>query len=128
MQIDNKSESRLHSFIKNPRKALWSIAVPIMFGMGIQTLYNIVDMIFIGRLGGEAITGVALNMPLFFLMLGLTMGLGTGVTATIARYIGEENKKSADNTAEHALIIGGLIALIFTSTVSEFSHPAESMA
>ena len=66
MQIDHKSESRLQSFIKNPRKALWSIAVPIMFGMGIQTLYNIVDMIFIGRLGGEAITGVALNMPLFF--------------------------------------------------------------
>ncbi len=115
MEIDYKSESRLQLFIDNPQKALWSLAVPIMFGMGIHTLYNIVDMIFIGQLGGEAITGVALNMPLFFLMLGLTMGLGTGVTATIARFIGEDNKKNADNAAEHALIIGGLIALIFTS-------------
>ena len=103
MQTDYKSESRLQSFIDNPQKALWSLALPIMFGMGIHTLYNIVDMIFIGQLGGDAITGVALNMPLFFLMLGLTMGLGTGVTATIARFIGENNKKNADNTASTSM-------------------------
>ena len=86
-----------------------------MFGMGIHTLYNIVDMMFIGRLGGNAIAGVAFNMPIFFLMLGLTMGLGSGVTASIARYIGENNKKNADNSAEHALALAAVIALIFTS-------------
>ncbi|GIT40777.1 MAG: hypothetical protein Ct9H300mP9_6270 [Candidatus Neomarinimicrobiota bacterium] len=48
-------------------------------------------------------------------MLGLTMGLGTGVTASIARFIGEENKSSADNAAEHALVMGAIISLIFTS-------------
>ena len=86
-----------------------------MFGMGIHTLYNIVDMMFIGRLGGNAIAGVAFNMPIFFLMLGLTMGLGSGVTASIARYIGENNKKNADNSAEHALALAAVIALVFTS-------------
>ncbi len=86
-----------------------------MFGMGIHTLYNIVDMMFIGRLGGNAIAGVAFNMPIFFLMLGLTMGLGSGVTASIARYIGENNKENADNSAEHALALAAGIALIFTS-------------
>ena len=79
-------------FLENPSKALWSLAIPIMFGMGIQTCYNLVDMIFIGKLGGDAITGIAFNMPLFFLVLGLTMGLGTGVTAAIARFIGEKIK------------------------------------
>jgi len=83
--------------------------------MGIHTLYNIVDMMFIGRLGGNAIAGVAFNMPIFFLMLGLTMGLGSGVTASIARYIGENNKENADNSAEHALALAAGIALIFTS-------------
>ena len=86
-----------------------------MFGMGIHTLYNIVDMMFIGRLGGNAIAGVAFNMPIFFLMLGLTMGLGSGVTASIARYIGENNKENADNSAEHALALAAVIALVFTS-------------
>ena len=93
--MNSKSESRLESFLENPTKALWSLAIPIMFGMGIHTFYNMVDMIFIGRLGGDAIAGVAFNMPLFFLMLGLTMGLGSGVTASIARYIGNNNKVNA---------------------------------
>ena len=115
MDTNTESKSRLKTFLDNPSKALWSLAIPIMFGMGIQTLYNLVDMIFIGRLGGHAITGIAFNMPLFFLVLGLTMGLGTGVTASIARFIGQDNKKEADNSAEHAVFMAGIISLSLSS-------------
>ena len=115
MDTNTESKSRLKTFLDNPSKALWSLAIPIMFGMGIQTLYNLVDMIFIGRLGGHAITGIAFNMPLFFLVLGLTMGLGTGVTASIARFIGQDNKKEADNSAEHAVFMAVLISLTLSS-------------
>ena len=93
-----------------------------MFGMGIHTVYNIVDMMFIGRLGGNAIAGVAFNMPVFFLMLGLTMGLGSGVTASIARFIGEDNKRNADNSAEHALAMAAVIATIFTTAGLVFGY------
>jgi len=109
------SKSRLIIFLENPSKALWSLAIPIMFGMGIQTLYNLVDMIFIGRLGGQSIAGIAFNMPLFFLVLGLTMGLGTGVTSSIARFIGQDNKKEADNSAEHAIAMGIVISIFLCS-------------
>ena len=112
MKPDN--QSRLTFFLENPFRALWSLAFPIMFGMGIHTFYNIIDMIFIGRLGGDAITGVAFNMPLFFLMLGLTMGLGAGITASISRYIGNNNKVNADNSATHALAMAGIISIVFT--------------
>ena len=112
--MESDSESRLSSFLENPKKALWTLAVPIMFGMGIHTLYNIVDMLFIGRLGGDAIAGVAFNMPIFFLMLGLTMGLGSGVTASIARLIGQKNKSGADNSAEHAIAMAACISGVFT--------------
>ena len=114
MDYKSNSESRLSSFLADPSKALWRLAIPIMFGMGIHTLYNVIDMIFIGKLGGNAIAGVAFNMPIFFLMLGLTMGLGSGVTASIARFIGDEDKNSADNSAEHALAMAGGIAIVFT--------------
>ena len=112
--MESDSGSRLSSFLENPKKALWTLAVPIMFGMGIHTLYNIVDMLFIGRLGGDAIAGVAFNMPIFFLMLGLTMGLGSGVTASIARLIGQKNKSGADNSAEHAIAMATCISGVFT--------------
>jgi len=112
--MESNSKSRLASFLENPKKALWTLAIPIMFGMGIHTLYNIVDMLFIGRLGGDAIAGVAFNMPIFFLMLGLTMGLGSGVTACIARLIGEKDKSGADNSAEHAIAMAACISGVFT--------------
>ena len=115
MDSHSESKSRLKIFLDNPSKALWSLAIPIMLGMGIQTLYNLVDMIFIGTLGGQSITGIAFNMPLFFLVLGLTMGLGTGVTASIARFIGQNNKKEADNSAEHAIFMAVVISLFLSS-------------
>jgi putative MATE family efflux protein len=83
--------------------------------MGIHTLYTIVDMIFIGRLGGDAIAAVAFNMPLFFLVLGLSFGVGSGVTASIARFIGAKDKVNADNTAEHAVALGLIISTILTT-------------
>ena len=86
-----------------------------MAGMGIHILYTIVDMIFIGRLGGDAIAAVAFNMPLFFLVLGLSFGVGSGVTASIARFIGEKDKVNADNTAEHAVALGLIISTILTT-------------
>jgi len=115
LEANIKSESRLEIFLENPSKALWTLAIPIMFGMGIHTFYNLVDMFFIGKLGGEEIAAIAFNMPIFFLMLGLTMGLGSGVTASIARFIGQKNKINADNCAEHALVIAFFISLVFTT-------------
>ena len=114
MHDKKESKSRIDHFLKNPRKSLWTLAIPIMFGIGIQTFYNLIDLLFIGQIGGDAIAGVAFNMPIFFLMLGLTMGLGSGVTASIARFIGEDNKNSADNSAGHALAMAGFISVVFT--------------
>jgi len=112
MNTDKIENPRLQSFLDNPSKGLWTLAIPIMAGMGIQTLYTVVDMIFIGRLGGNAIAAVAFNMPLFFLIMGLTFGIGSGVTASIARFIGAKDKINADNSAEHALAFGVLISII----------------
>ena len=71
-------------------------------------------MIYIGRLGGDAIAAVAFNMPIFFFIMGLSFGLGNGVTASIARFIGSNDKANADNSAEHAVAMGALISLILT--------------
>ena len=113
--MKEKDESRLQDFLDKPESALWSIALPVMAGMAIQTMYSIVDMLFIGRLGGDAIAAVAFNFPIFFFVMGLSFGLGSGVTASIARYIGSNDKVNADNAAEHAVVIAFLISLLLTS-------------
>ena len=115
MEHTNQKKPPLQLFIDNPSKSMWNLAIPIMVGMGIQTLYTIIDMIFIGRLGGNAIAAVAFNMPIFFFVMGLSFGLGNGVTASIARFIGADDKVNADNSAEHAVAIAFLISAVLTS-------------
>ena len=112
--MNNKNESRLNEFLEKPEKALWSIALPVMAGMAIQTMYSIVDMLFIGRLGGESITAVAFNMPLYFFVMGITFGIGTGLTSSISRAIGAGNKMRANNAAEHGIILGLVLGLTLT--------------
>ncbi len=115
MKSNQAKESRLKTFSEKPKKALWTLALPILAGMSIQTIYTLVDMIYIGRLGGEAIAAVAFNMPLLFFVLGLSMGLGSGVTASIARFIGANDKTNADNSAEHALLMASIISVVMVT-------------
>ena len=109
-----QKESRLKSFLNNPTRALWSMALPIIAGMMVQTLFNVVDIMFIGWLGADEVAAVAFVSPLFFIIIGLTVGLGAGVTASIAQYIGKKDKKNADNCAEHAILLGIAISVLLT--------------
>lgn len=106
---------RLERFVADPPKALWTLSLPIIFGMSIQTLYMVVDMIFVGRLGADALTALAFNLPLSFLAMGATFGLGSGVTALVAQAIGSRDQRRADGVAGHAIMLGIILTFGFTS-------------
>ena len=106
--------SRLESFIDNPRKAIWTLGLPVMTGMAVQTLYSIVDMLFVARISVNAIAALGFNLPLFWMAMGISFGLGTGVTAVIARFIGAKDHEAATNVAEHGLLLGLIIGSLFS--------------
>ena len=88
-----QKESRLNEFLENPERSLWSIAIPVIAGMAIQTFYSIVDMLFIGQLGGSSIAAVAFNMPLYFFVMGITFGIGRRIAMEIKRAVEEDRIK-----------------------------------
>jgi len=109
-----ENASRLNSFLANPPKALWTMALPIIAGMMVQTLFNVVDIMFIGWLGADEVTAVAFVSPLFFIIIGLAVGIGSGITATIAQSIGRKDKEDADNCADHTILIGLTITVVLS--------------
>jgi putative MATE family efflux protein len=110
--MQNK-ESRLDEFIENPKKSLWKLSLPMMFGMSIQAIYMMIDTAFVGRmLGGTALASLGYVFPFIFILMGITFGLGSGATTVIAQFIGSKDKKNADNAANHTIIIGLLIGII----------------
>ena len=110
----DKRSSRLDEFIAHPRRALWRLALPIMIGMSVQTVYMLADMYFVGQVSSAALAALAFNMPLVFLGLGIIFGLGSGVTSVIARHIGARDKRLADSAAEHAVALGVVISAVIT--------------
>ena len=74
---------------------LFAMAAPIAAGMIFQTLYFLVDLYFVGRLGGAAIAGVGSAGNLTFLIMALTQVLGVGTVALIAQAVGRKDQARA---------------------------------
>ena len=106
--------NRLNEFIKNPQKALFTLSFPMMVGMSVQAIYMLIDTAFIGNwVGGSALAGLGIVFPPMFIIMGITFGLGSGATTVIAQSIGEKNKHKADNAAEHIIILGIFLSIVF---------------
>ena len=113
MDLGLNKESKKDEFIENPQKSMWKLAIPMMFGMSVQAIYMLVDTAFIGKwVGPTGLAAMGYVFPFLFFLMGITFGLGSGATSVIAKYIGAERKKDADNAAEHTIILGLFIYVI----------------
>jgi len=110
--MSERTQKRVEKFIADPKKSLLKLSLPIVVGMLVQTLYNIVDTAFVGRLGGESIAALTYSFPFFMLMIGLVMGLATGTSSRISRFLGEKEHVKAENTAMHGILFSWILAAI----------------
>ena len=112
--MDNSpKESRLEEFITAPKKAMWKLTLPMMFGMAVQAIYMLADTAFVGRMiGGTALAALGYVFPFLFIIMGITFGIGSGTTTVIAQFIGAKDKKNADNAAENSILLGLIISII----------------
>ena len=110
----NNNKTNLEKFINNPKKALWTLSVPMMLGMSVQAIYMLIDTAFIGKwVGGSALAGLGLIFPPMFIIMGITFGLGSGATTGIAQNICKSEKTNADNAAEHIILLGLFLSFLF---------------
>ncbi|MGA6926661.1 MAG: MATE family efflux transporter, partial [Desulfosarcina sp.] len=71
------------------------LAIPASIGMFFNTMYNVVDTYFSGRISTEAIAALSLSFPVFFVILSIGFGISTGATALIANALGAEDEQKA---------------------------------
>ncbi len=98
------------------------MALPMMAGMLVHTLYIVVDTAFIGSLGTDALAAATFVGPVFFVMLTLTMGLATAVTALVAQAIGRRETGGADAVAGTAMTVGVIVGLALTALGLSFGR------
>ena len=93
---------------------LLRLAWPNILVMLAQSSTGLIETAFIGRLGTDALAGMALVFPGFMLMQMMSAGaVGGGISAAVARALGAGRRDDADGLAGHALAIAGVLGLVF---------------
>lgn len=102
-------ENKKDALISMPvGKLLFKFSLPAIGAMIVNSLYNLVDRIFVGKIGGLAMTGIGLSLPFMMLLTAVTSLVGIGASALISIKLGENNKDEASG------ILGNAITLLIS--------------
>ena len=94
-------------------KLLFSMSVPMMLSMIVQSIYNIVDSMFVAHINENALTALSLVFPFQIFMIGISVGTGVGVNALLSRSLGEKNQKNADLAAKNGIFLAVVFSIVF---------------
>lgn len=104
-------------------KILLKIAPPVMLALLIQSLYNIVDSLFVGRYSEQGLTALSIVYPLQLIITALAVGTGVGVNTLMAKYYALKNDKKANDTAGSGFIISIILWALFAAATVFFLRP-----
>lgn len=108
----------------NPLKLIVLFCIPLLIGNIFQQLYNIADLVIVGRtLGVEAFAAVGATAPLFFLIMFVIVGLTNGFAVVTGQRYGAKDYEGVRKSTAVSLILSGIITLICTILFSLFMHP-----
>lgn len=114
---------------------LWSMALPMMVSMLVNSLYNIVDSHFVAQISEDAMTALSLVFPVQNLINAVAIGFGVGISAVISLHLGAEDRESANIAATHGLLLsllhGILLAVVCIAVLPGFLRmysPGETVA
>jgi putative MATE family efflux protein len=98
----------------NLSKAIFLLAIPMILELSLESVFAVVDIFFVSKLGQHAIATVGLTEAVISLVYSIAIGLSTAATAVVARRIGEKDPEAASHAAAQSLIMA-LIATLFVS-------------
>ena len=106
----------------NITRAIVLLAVPMVLEMCMESLFGVVDVFWVSRLGADAVATVGLTETALTLVFVIALGLSMGATALVARRMGEKDEQAAGLVAVQAILIG-LVVSITTAVFGYFFAP-----
>lgn len=107
----------------NLMRHIKTIAIPASTGMIFNTLYNVVDTYYSGKIGTDAMAGLSISFPIFFIIIALSTGVGSGTTALSSIAIGKKDYKLFHIYIRNSLYLGvsmAILLLIIAPSISTF--------
>lgn len=95
--------------------SILSMMLPMALGILVMIGNGLVDAYFIGQLGYAQLAAVSYAFPVWFVAAGIVMGLGTGTSSVLSRFIGAGDTKSVKQIATHSMILAVLAGAVVTA-------------
>jgi putative MATE family efflux protein len=95
-------------------RAIFMLSVPMILEMAMESLFAVVDVFFVSKLGVDAVATVGLTESMLTLIYSIAMGLGMGATAIVARRVGEKNPDGAAHSGMQAIYVGLFFSIIIS--------------
>ncbi|MES2769865.1 MAG: MATE family efflux transporter [Bdellovibrionota bacterium] len=110
------------------------LAIPMILELSLESVFAIVDMFFVSKLGASAIATVGLTESVITIVYSIGMGLSMGATAIVARRVGEKNLEGAAHAGAQAILISiaisailGIVGVIYASEILRFMGAGEDV-
>ncbi len=103
-------------------KAILLLSIPMVLGMIMESVFALVDIFFVSRLGAEAVAVVGITESLMTIIYAIGIGLSVGTTALVSRRIGEKKPEAAAVSAVQAIFAGLAISVVFAAVGIFFSR------
>jgi putative MATE family efflux protein len=94
------------------RKAVIMLAIPMIIEMGMESVFAIVDLFFVGKLGKHAISTVGLTESVLTIVYSIAVGMSMAATAIVARRVGEKNPEGAASAAMQSMLVSVVVIII----------------
>ncbi|MEO5997675.1 MAG: MATE family efflux transporter [Chitinophagaceae bacterium] len=96
------------------RKALFMLAIPMVLEMVMESVFAVVDIFFVGKLGKDAVSTVGLTESVLAIVYSLAIGLSMAATALVSRRIGEKNPEEAAKAGMQAVLLSVIISVLIS--------------
>lgn len=97
-------------------RAVFLLAIPMILELSLESVFAVVDIFFVSKLGQNAIATVGLTESVITIVYSVAIGLSTAATAIVARRIGEKDKEAAAHAGAQALLVSLVVTLFFSIT------------
>ena len=113
MTQTKKAQGRNKMGVMPIKRLLLSMAFPLMLSLVVQSLYNIVDSIYVAQIGENALAATSLAYPIQILMIALAVGTGVGINALISRLLGAGKRDEVGKAAATGVVLAVASSLVF---------------